>query len=151
VLCCVVLCCVLLGTKPRASCMPARQMLCHQTITPATTTTPFWDRVLAYGPWWPWNHLPASASQVLGVQTCAITLSSPPSYLYLKFVRIARCWWLIPIILATQEAEIRRIMVRSQSRQILHETLSQKTFHKNRTEEVAQGEGPEFKPQYWNK
>jgi hypothetical protein len=31
-----------------------------------------------------------------------------------------------PIILATQEAEIRRITVLSQPRQIVHETLSQK-------------------------
>jgi hypothetical protein len=28
-----------------------------------------------------------------------------------------------------------------------HETLSQKTFHKNRTGGVAQGVGPELKPQ----
>jgi hypothetical protein len=54
---------------------------------------------------------------------------------------------LTPIILATQEAEIRRIMVRSQSRQIVHEILSQKTLHKNRAGGVAQGEGPEFKSQ----
>jgi hypothetical protein len=32
----------------------------------------------------------------------------------------------MPIILATQEAEIRRITVRSQPGEIVHETLSQK-------------------------
>jgi hypothetical protein len=55
---------------------------------------------------------------------------------------------LMPVILATQEAEIRRIVVRSQPGQILHKTLSQKTFHKNRTGGVAQSECPQFKPQY---
>jgi hypothetical protein len=35
-------------------------------------------------------------------------------------------WWLMPIILITQEAEMRRIMVQSQSWQIVSETLSQK-------------------------
>jgi hypothetical protein len=34
----------------------------------------------------------------------------------------------MPVILATQEAKIRRIKVRSQSRQIVHETLSRKTL-----------------------
>jgi hypothetical protein len=29
------------------------------------------------------------------------------------------CWWLTPIILATQEAEIRRIAIQSQSRQVI--------------------------------
>jgi hypothetical protein len=36
----------------------------------------------------------------------------------------------MPIILATQEAKSRRIAVQSQPRQIIHETLSQKTLHK---------------------
>jgi hypothetical protein len=36
----------------------------------------------------------------------------------------ARRWWLMPIILATQEAEIRRIEVRRKPRQTVHETLS---------------------------
>jgi hypothetical protein len=37
--------------------------------------------------------------------------------------------WLTRVILATQEAEIWRIMVRSQPRQIVHKTLFQKTLH----------------------
>jgi hypothetical protein len=35
-------------------------------------------------------------------------------------------WWLTPIILATQEAENRKITVSSQPRQIVCETLCQK-------------------------
>jgi hypothetical protein len=38
----------------------------------------------------------------------------------------AGCQWLIPVILATQEAEIRRIAVGSQPKQIVLKTLSQK-------------------------
>jgi hypothetical protein len=48
------------------------------------------------------------------------------------------------IILATQEAETWRIAIRSQPKQIVHETLAQKPHH----EVMAQGEGPWFKPQY---
>jgi hypothetical protein len=56
--------------------------------------------------------------------------------------------WLTPVILATEEAEIRRVAVSSQPRQIVHKILSRKTFHKTRAGGGAQGEGPEFKPQY---
>jgi hypothetical protein len=63
-----------------------------------------------------------------------------------------RCLWLTPVILPTQEAEIRRIMVQSQPRQIIQKTLFwKKTHHKNRASVPAQGESPEFKPQYCKK
>jgi hypothetical protein len=39
-------------------------------------------------------------------------------------------WYLKPIILATQEAKMRKITVQNQLRQIVQETLSQKTHHK---------------------
>jgi hypothetical protein len=39
----------------------------------------------------------------------------------------------------------------SHPRQIVHETLSHKTLHKNRAGGVAQAEDPEFKPQYQKK
>jgi hypothetical protein len=38
----------------------------------------------------------------------------------------AGCWWLTPEILATPEAEIRRIAVQKQPRQIVYEILSRK-------------------------
>jgi hypothetical protein len=56
----------------------------------------------------------------------------------------------MPVILATQEAEIRRLKVHSQPRQIVHETLPQNMSQK-RSGRVAQGEDPEFKPQYHKK
>jgi hypothetical protein len=48
---------------------------------------------------------------------------------------IAGCQWLTPVILATQKAEIRRIMIQSQPRQIVHEILSQKTPSQERAGE----------------
>jgi hypothetical protein len=55
---------------------------------------------------------------------------------------------LTPVVLASQEAEIRRIAVQSQSRQIVCETLSsRKNPSSKRTGGVTQGVDPEFKPQ----
>jgi hypothetical protein len=56
------------------------------------------------------------------------------------------------VILATREAEIRRIEVQSQPGQIVDKTLSgKKTHQKKRAGGVAQDVGPEFKPQYHQK
>jgi hypothetical protein len=57
---------------------------------------------------------------------------------YKKINEQAGCWWLTPIILATQEAEIRRIAVQS---------LAEKNPLQIKAGGVAQGVGPEFKPQ----
>jgi hypothetical protein len=57
----------------------------------------------------------------------------------------AGCQGLLPIILATQKAEIRRITVKNQPRQIVHKTLSQKNPSQKSAGGVAQGEDPEFK------
>jgi hypothetical protein len=57
----------------------------------------------------------------------------------------------MPIILATQEAEIRRIMFQSQPQQIVLRPCLKKTHHEKRAGGVAQGVGPEFKPQYCTK
>jgi hypothetical protein len=60
--------------------------------------------------------------------------------------------WCTPGILATQEAEVRRIAVHSQPRQTVHKTLSQKYPTQKKklggAGGVAQSVGPEFKPQY---
>jgi hypothetical protein len=47
-----------------------------------------------------------------------------PVVLASQTVEAARGQWLTPAILATQEAEIRKIVVQSQSGQIVCETLS---------------------------
>jgi hypothetical protein len=58
---------------------------------------------------------------------------------------------LAPIILAIQETEIRRIVVQSQRRQIVQETLSRKNPSQKLAGGVAQGVVPEFKPKYCKK
>jgi hypothetical protein len=57
----------------------------------------------------------------------------------------------MPVILATQETEIRRIMVQRQPRQIVQETLSRKTPSQKMAGAMAQGVSSEFKPQYHKK
>jgi hypothetical protein len=53
---------------------------------------------------------------------------------------------------ATQEAEIRRILDRSLPRQIVtRDPIWKKPFTKKRAGGVAQGVGPDFKPQYAKK
>jgi hypothetical protein len=49
-----------------------------------------------------------------------------------KYLGVAGRQWLTPVILATQEAEIRRIKVRSQQGQTVQETLSEKNQKKTR-------------------
>jgi hypothetical protein len=51
---------------------------------------------------------------------------------------LAGCQWLMPLILATQEADTRRSVVWSQSRQIVLKTLSWKKPKQNRAGRVAQ-------------
>jgi hypothetical protein len=53
----------------------------------------------------------------------AVLLKAPPP---------ARSWWLTHIILATQEAEVRRVVVQSQPRKIVYDILSQKYPMQNR-------------------
>jgi hypothetical protein len=66
-----------------------------------------------------------------------------------KINNIARSQWLTPVILATQEAEIWRITVGSQPRQISsQDPISKIPDTKRYFCGVAQGVGPEFKPQY---
>jgi hypothetical protein len=52
---------------------------------------------------------------------------------------VAEGWWLTPVILAIQKAEVRRIVVRSQDGQIVHKTLSQKNPTQKRAGRVTQG------------
>jgi hypothetical protein len=57
-------------------------------------------------------------------------------------------WCLTSVILATQEAEIRRITIQSQRRQVVHETLSRKSPTQKKAGRMVQGISPQFKPQY---
>jgi hypothetical protein len=73
-----------------------------------------------------------------------------PGKVFLKFYNVTWHWWLMPIILASQEAET-KITVPSQAGEIVHETLSQKNTSHKRAGGVAQSLGPGFKPQYRKK
>jgi hypothetical protein len=73
------------------------------------------------------------------------------SYQVIKRHRGTGRQWRTPLILATHEAEIRKIVVRSQPRQIVHKSLSRERSSQKRAGGVAQGVGPEFKPQYHKK
>jgi hypothetical protein len=75
----------------------------------------------------------------LGLHSCTLCPLNPQNlwicYLTCKRVfadvikNLETGWrWLMPILLATQEVEIRRIVVWSQARQIVHETLSWKAL-----------------------
>jgi hypothetical protein len=57
---------------------------------------------------------------------------------YLRNFSLPGCWWLTPVILTTQKAEIRRIMVQSQPGQIVHQALSRKKPSQKRAGRVAQ-------------
>jgi hypothetical protein len=55
----------------------------------------------------------------------------------------------MPVILTTQE--IRRMVVQSQAREIVHQTISQKNPTQKSSASVVQGIDPEFKSQYHEK
>jgi hypothetical protein len=65
----------------------------------------------------------------------------------IKILNGARHQWLMPAILATQEAE-EDGWLEGHPGQIVHETLSQKTLSQKRAGGEAQGVAPEFKPWY---
>jgi hypothetical protein len=62
----------------------------------------------------------------------------------------AWCWWLKPVILATPEAEISRIVIQSQPCSS-GDPIVKKPITKKGLVEWLQGVGPEFKPQYCQK
>jgi hypothetical protein len=64
-----------------------------------------------------------------GFSFSAHLAASYSNYLYQETGKLGGRW-LTPVILATQEAEIRRIIVQSHPRQIVHEILFQKTHNK---------------------
>jgi hypothetical protein len=81
---------------------------------------------------------------------CVFFMSVPN----VKISKAAGYWWLSPIILATQEVGIRRIVVQRQPGQIVFETLSQKNPSTTTTKKsggVAQVVDPEFKGTQYRK
>jgi hypothetical protein len=57
----------------------------------------------------------------------------------------------VPVILGTEEKEIRKIAVQRQPEQIVLEPYLKKNPSQKRDGRVTQGVGPEFKPQYLQK
>jgi hypothetical protein len=87
---------------------------------------------------------------VLSLLSCVdYLLTSVSSFRKLSKINTCFSYWLRGV--ASQEAEIRRIMVRSQLRQIVWETLSQKTPSQKKASGVVPDVGPEFKPWYCKK
>jgi hypothetical protein len=94
---------------------------------------------------------PLTAADLLSVSMDLIILDISYDPNHAEF-HVCKSGFLIqrPVILATQEAEIRSVVFRSQLGQI--ETLSRRKPSQKRGRGaggVAQGVGPEFKPQYW--
>jgi hypothetical protein len=78
-----------------------------------------------------------------------MTISKGPKYRIIYKVKhkdgeCSQVPWLMPVILNTKKAEIRRITVQSQPEQIAHETLSRKHPSQKRAGGVAQvGRSPD--------
>jgi hypothetical protein len=66
---------------------------------------------------------PSFVKGKVGVSACA---GNSLGYMYIKFEVETRCRWLMPVVLATWESEVRRIQSRGQPRQIVWETPSPK-------------------------
>jgi hypothetical protein len=75
-----------------------------------------------------------------------ITWTMPSTLTSISLKSLWNRQWLTPVILATQDAETRRMEVRSQSGQIVCETLSWKNPLQKWAGRVAQDVVPEFKP-----
>jgi hypothetical protein len=99
---------------------------------------------------WEWWYAPViPALRRLGQEDCEFKASlGYNSEILTQTPTQAWCQWLAPIILAPQEAELKRIKVQSQPRANSSRDPIYKILNIKRASGVAQSEGPEFKPQY---